>query len=83
MPRSSPAINPLRRRVVQVMDTFRPAMQTDGGDYELVDVGDDGIVPHPAPGHCAGCPSSEGTLKEVEQSLREQIPEVTQLVCVP
>ena len=84
MPRSSQtSSNPLRRRVAQVLDTLRPAMQSDGGDVELVGVNDNGVVQVRLHGACVGCPSSENTLKEgIEASLKEQIPEVRQVVCV-
>jgi Fe-S cluster biogenesis protein NfuA len=83
MPRSSPTVSPLRKRVAQVLDTLRPALQSDGGDVELVAVTDEGVVQVRLQGACVGCPSSENTLKEgIEHNLKDQIPEVTQVVCL-
>ncbi len=67
----------MREKVEQVLDEVRPALVTDGGDIELVDVGDDGIVKVKLTGSCAGCPMSQLTLKlHVERILKERIPEV-------
>ena len=54
----------------------RPALQSDGGDIELIDV-EDGIVKVKLVGACAHCPSSAMTLYQgVEKMLMELIPEV-------
>jgi Fe-S cluster biogenesis protein NfuA len=69
--------------VAGVIRQLRPAIQGDGGDIELVDIGDDGTVSVRLHGACIGCPSAALTLKlGVEQSLRDAIPEVTQVVCL-
>jgi len=34
----------LRERVEKVLDEIRPALQMDGGDVELVDVEESGVV---------------------------------------
>ena len=84
MPRSSSTSeSPLRRRVTQVLDTLRPALQSDGGDIQLIEVSDEGIVQVRFVGACVGCPSSENTFKYgIEQHLKEKIPEVTEVLCV-
>lgn len=83
MPQSTPSLSPLRRRVAQALDALRPAMQSDGGDVELVEVTPEGIVHVRLHGACVGCPSSDNTLKQgIEATLRQQIPEVTQVLCV-
>ena len=48
----------LREQVTRVLDLIRPAVQSDGGDLELVDVSDDGVVTVRFHGACVGCPSS-------------------------
>jgi len=73
----------LRERVVQVINLIRPAVQADGGDIELVDVEDDGVVSIRFHGACDGCPSASMTLHMgIERSLREKVPEVRQVVAV-
>lgn len=34
----------MRERVEEVLKLLRPSLQADGGDVELVDVTDDGVV---------------------------------------
>jgi Fe-S cluster biogenesis protein NfuA len=64
-------------RVEQVINRIRPAVQSDGGDLELIAVSDDGIVKIRLHGACVGCPSSQMTLQMgVERNLREHVPEV-------
>lgn len=67
----------LKERVQAALDLIRPALQADGGDVELVDVGDDGVVKVALQGACRGCPMSQLTLANgVERVLKEQVPEV-------
>ena len=54
----------------------RPALQSDGGDIELIDV-EDGIVKVRLVGACAHCPSSALTLYQgVEKMLMDLVPGV-------
>ncbi len=73
----------LRERVAAIINQLRPAIQGDGGDLELVDVDDNGIVQVRLHGACVGCPSAAMTLKfGVERNLKANVPEVTEVVCV-
>jgi Fe-S cluster biogenesis protein NfuA len=73
----------MREEVEKVLDTIRPALQADGGDIELVDVGEDGVVKVRLVGACGGCPMSQFTLANgVERVLKEQIPAVREVVPV-
>lgn len=68
----------LHQRVEQIINRIRPAVQADGGDIELVDVTEGGVVQVRLHGACVGCPSSSITLQMgVERTLREKVPEVT------
>src|SRR5207237_9819764 len=85
-PTTPPATDaaPVRERVQNVINLIRPAVQADGGDIELVDVSDQGIVQIRFHGACHGCPSSHMTLQDgIERNLRERVPEVKQVVSVP
>ena len=67
----------LRERVEKVLDEIRPALQMDGGDVELVDVEESGMVKVKLMGNCGSCPSSTMTLKMgIERAIMENIPEV-------
>jgi len=73
----------MKQRVQDVLDMIRPALQADGGDVELVDVSDEGIVSVKLTGACGSCPMSTMTLKMgIEKNLMEQIPEVKEVVQV-
>lgn len=73
----------IKERVQGVINLIRPAVQADGGDIELVDVADDGVVSIRFHGACHGCPSSTMTLQMgIERNLREKVPEVTQVIPV-
>ena len=68
-------------KVQEVLDKIRPSIQSDGGDVELVDVGDDGIIKVKLTGACNGCPMATLTLKAgIERVLKEEIPEVKEVV---
>ena len=72
----------MRDKVEEVLDKIRPSLVADGGDVELVDV-TDGTVQVRLVGACAGCPMSTMTLKMgIEQMLKEEIPEVKEVVAV-
>ena len=67
----------MREKVESVLGRIRPALQNDGGDVELVDVTEDGIVKVRLKGACAGCPMSMMTLGNgIERILKQEIPEV-------
>jgi Fe-S cluster biogenesis protein NfuA len=85
MPASTQVPAPsVREKVQDVINLIRPAVQADGGDIELVDVGADGVVQIRFHGACHGCPSSTMTLHMgIERNLREKVPEVTRVVPVP
>lgn len=69
-----------RQRVQDALDKIRPALQADGGDVELVDVTDDGVVKVALQGACRGCPMSQLTLANgVERVLKQEIPEVVRV----
>ncbi|MFO7743214.1 MAG: NifU family protein [Anaerolineae bacterium] len=73
----------LREKVEKSLATVRPALQADGGDVELVEVSDEGVVSLRLTGACRGCPMSTMTLKMgIERTLQKQVPEVTRVEAV-
>jgi Fe-S cluster biogenesis protein NfuA len=67
----------MRKQVEEVLKKVRPMLQADGGDVELVDVQEDGIVKVRLKGACAGCPMSQMTLRNgIERLLKKEIPGV-------
>jgi Fe-S cluster biogenesis protein NfuA len=71
-------------KVAAMIEDIRPALQADGGDVELVEVTEDGVVRLRLKGACAGCPMATMTLKMgIERKLKQEIPEVKEVVSVP
>lgn len=72
-----------RDKVEQVLKMLRPYLQADGGDVELVNITDDGVVQLRLQGACGTCPSSTYTLKMgIEEQMRQYIPAVKEVVAV-
>lgn len=73
----------LKERVEEVLDQVRPTLQADGGDIDLLDVSEDGIVKVQLTGACGSCPFSTMTLKHgVEARLKDMIPEIKEVVAI-
>ena len=67
----------MREKVEAALAKVRPALQADGGDVELVDVTDKGVVQVRLTGACKGCPMSQMTLKNgIERLLLKEVPGV-------
>jgi Fe-S cluster biogenesis protein NfuA len=67
----------MKEKVEKVIEKIRPMLKADGGDVELIEVGEDGVVKVRLQGACAGCPMSQMTLKNgIEKLLKQEIPEV-------
>jgi len=73
----------MEEKVRAVLNDVRPTLQADGGDVELVDVTEGGIVKVKLKGACGSCPMAQMTLKlGIEKYLKEKIPEVVEVVAV-
>jgi len=74
----------MKEKVEKALDEIRPGLQADGGNVELVDINEDGVVFVRLVGACSGCPSSQITLQMgIEQALKQRVPEVTAIQAVP
>lgn len=73
----------LLKRVNQTLDMVRPYLQADGGDISVVELTDDLVLKVKLLGACGSCPFSVQTLKVgVEQAIKRDIPEITEVVAV-
>ena len=73
----------MKEKIEEVMEQIRPALEADGGNVELVDVNDDGVVQVKLTGACGSCPMSSLTLKMgIERVLKEKVPGVKEVVAV-
>jgi len=67
----------MREEVQAALDMVRPQLQADGGDAEIVEITQDGVVKLRLKGACGGCPMSQMTLKMgIERILKEKVPAV-------
>lgn len=73
----------MKEQVENVLNKIKPSLQADGGDVELIEVGEDGIIKVKLTGACGSCPMSQMTLKMgIERILKEEVPEVKEVVAV-
>lgn len=73
----------LYERVAKALDTLRSHLQADGGDVELVQVTEEGVVKLRFLGSCRSCPSQElFTRYSIEEAIRGAVPEVTRIIVV-
>jgi len=73
----------MKEEVQKAIDRIRPNLQADGGDVELIEVGDDGVVKVKLVGACHGCPMAQMTLKNgIEKFLKQEVPAVRSVVSV-
>ena len=72
----------MQEKVEEVLNKIRPSLIADGGNVELVEV-NDGTVKVRLTGACAGCPMSTITLKMgIEKILKQEVPEVKEVVAI-
>ena len=73
----------MHEKVEEALNKIRPMLVRDGGNVELVEV-EDGTVKVKLTGACGGCPMATMTLKMgIEKILKEEIPEVKEVVAIP
>jgi Fe-S cluster biogenesis protein NfuA len=79
----APHVDSLLERTRAVIESFRPFIQADGGDVELLGVVD-GVAQVRLRGACCGCPHAAMTLQMgIERHVRERVPEIKGVVNVP
>lgn len=67
----------MQEKVEKALLKVRSFLQADGGDVELVEITEEGVVGVKLTGACAGCPMASMTLKTgIERILKEEVPEV-------
>ncbi len=72
----------ITKKIELALGNIRPALQMDGGDVEFVKF-EDSVVYVKLLGACGGCPMSTMTLKLfIEERMREEVPEVSEVVSV-
>jgi Fe-S cluster biogenesis protein NfuA len=70
-------------KVKDTIESLRGALQSHGGDVELVSIDEDNTVNVRLQGACQGCPGAAMTMKMgIERILKERVPEVKQVFAV-
>jgi len=70
-------------KVKEIIESIRVSLQSHGGDVELVGIDEENTVSVRLQGACQGCPGATMTMKMgIERILKEQIPEIKQVVAV-
>ena len=73
----------MREKVERVLSEIRPSLQAHGGDVELIEVTEEGIVKVKLRGACMGCPMATLTLKDgIEEILKKEVPEIKRVEAV-
>jgi len=74
----------MKEEVEKAIEEVRPHLQADGGDIELVEVSEDGVVKVRLVGACQGCPMREMTLTQgVSRFIKRKVPQVKDVQAVP
>ncbi|MDI9569585.1 MAG: NifU family protein [Pseudomonadota bacterium] len=70
----------MKEKVQRAIDRIRPNLQADGGDVQLIEATDDGLVKVKLLGACHGCPMAHITLKNgIERYLKKEVPGVREV----
>lgn len=73
----------MKEKVLKVLEKIRPHLQADGGDVELVEVTDDGVVKLKLKGACGSCPMATITMQQgIVRVLKQEIPEIKEVQSV-
>ena len=73
----------MREQVEKALEKIRGMLAADGGNVELIDVSDDGVVKVKLTGACGCCPMSQMTLKMgIERIVKQEVPGVKEVISV-
>lgn len=68
---------PLIQKVEEALNSIRPYLEADGGNIEVVELSEDGVLKLQFIGNCAGCTLSSMTFRAgVEEAVRRLVPEI-------
>jgi len=71
-----PTDDDLKQRILPILARLRPALETDGGNVELVGVAG-GVVTIRLTGNCVDCSSTKLALRQgLERAVRAEVPEI-------
>lgn len=70
-----------REQILDVLESIRPALHSDGGDVEFIDFDPgEGVLQLRFLGACGDCPISDVTLRQgIERRILSAVPEVREV----
>jgi len=73
----------LLAKIEASLDTMRPYLRKDGGDIEVVDVIEGGVLQVKLLGACIACPQSYMTMKAgIEQAIIRDVPSIKKVIAI-
>ncbi|MDH5468262.1 MAG: NifU family protein [Candidatus Aminicenantes bacterium] len=73
----------MKEKVKKALEEIRPHLKADGGDVELIDVTEDGVVKVRLLGACEGCPMREMTLTHgITRFIKKKVPQIKEVQAV-
>lgn len=73
----------MREKIEKVLEEIRPMLRVDGGDVQLVEVDEQGVVKVRFSGFCDTCQDSMMSMEQgLERLLRERVPELRKVMAV-
>ncbi len=73
----------LLARIEKAMDSVRPHLIADGGNVEVVELQDDGVLVVRYTGACLTCGMKDWTLKGgISRAVISKVPEVSQVIAL-
>ena len=73
----------IRVKVEEAIAQLRPFLEADGGDMELLDITDDGVVQVQLMGACRDCSMKDMTMKAgLEEAIKKVAPEIIRVEAV-
>ncbi len=73
----------MEEKIKKAIEELKPHLQADGGDVELVEVTENGVVKVRLLGACEGCPMREMTLTQgITRFIKKKVPEVKEVQAV-
>lgn len=74
----------LKSQVDAALDTMRPYLANDGGNVEIVEITDSGVVKVRLLGACSTCPQSYMTMKAgIEDAVKKAVPSIIAVEAIP
>jgi len=71
------------KKIEEALTSVRPYLEADGGDVEVLEVSEQGVLKLKMLGACSDCAMSSMTLKAgIEEAVKKAVPEITSVEAV-